>query len=849
VLYSATGSGTNVDGAWDGSGASQDGAYDVTLEMTDQAANVAVVTAEVIRDTTPPAIGDLAVSNEAFSPNGDGVKDTTTITATLTDAWTPISWTLQIKQGTTVVMTASGTGNVPYAWDGTNTSGALVADGSYTAHLTATDAGNNVRTPNPISILLDTVLPEAKAFTPQDDGNTVYASQQIQVKVVDPGNVSELASASVTLTDETDASASPNTHALSPYFGRQNWYHTDAQSLTVGHRYRAEASLFDAAGNVGTATWRFLAIPAPVAQEAPVVLSAEGTDTGQAGATIGTRRWSFTPRLTIDRRTLTLQNGSQHPGWGIATSSVDLSSARYTVSVAGQPSTWSLSQPYPAGTTRSVYQQFSYTSTAQESRNLRVPGITVGLAEVFVDLPVAVERATMAFSSPVMTTTSIGSLCQDPLAGLAGCNPDPLRVHVADALADRLEETAAEVHGQGSDIDPSPAPADEPAATFLFTVMTVVPDPDSPTSLDWMWKRIVPASVQTSCATVGADGMCWLDGVGYPSTGGLMTTADFGPYCATVLFCTSAAHTEEADAKYGCVNKHNGHDQVTDPDGCQQHSAMSQPDVVRNPIYSWDDPSNCPPIGVCSTRMNTTYLFAAWNHTDWGFADALPNGTNELGISWQSVVQDENANGDTYVRYQRWVPAVMPDTSEPLKRGGVQGEFYPEYSPGVPDEEAVESYVWCGDRAPAETNWEMNPVFYGGNGKGPQGFTTGRPGTYSDDPNDHGWPQWTTKSCLKPNGNQVSWYKRILDGGMAGYWKLDAEDGGSLTRSDGYVESVFGHVMRIHDWRWSFSAGPSCGAVTTGCSLIGIGFNPYDEQREEEFAQPVSRAFKYQSNF
>jgi len=50
------------------------------------------------------------------------------------------------------------------------------------------------------------------------------------------------------------------------------------------------------------------------------------------------------------------------------------------------------------------------------------------------------------------------------------------------------------------------------------------------------------------------------------------------------------------------------------------------------------------------------------------------------------------------------------------------------------------------------------------------------------------------------------------------------------------------------EWRFGLS-GPSCGVATTGCSLIGIGFNPYDEQREEEFAQPVSRAFKYKSNF
>ena len=78
-----------------------------------------------------------SVSNPYFSPNGDGVKDTTTITGTAVfSAGTQhgdFRWTLNIRNSASaVVRSASGSGTVSFVWDGRNGSGAVQPDGTYT---------------------------------------------------------------------------------------------------------------------------------------------------------------------------------------------------------------------------------------------------------------------------------------------------------------------------------------------------------------------------------------------------------------------------------------------------------------------------------------------------------------------------------------------------------------------------------------------------------------------------------------------------------------------------------------------------------------------------------------------
>ncbi len=82
---------------------------------------------------------------DPFSPNGDGVDDTTTISASLT---LPLNWTLTLTDSTgTMVRTFTGSGQtIAQIWDGTNTAGALAPDSLYTYQFQATEPSSGVTT-------------------------------------------------------------------------------------------------------------------------------------------------------------------------------------------------------------------------------------------------------------------------------------------------------------------------------------------------------------------------------------------------------------------------------------------------------------------------------------------------------------------------------------------------------------------------------------------------------------------------------------------------------------------------------------------------------------------------------
>ncbi|RLB05482.1 MAG: hypothetical protein DRG83_02515, partial [Deltaproteobacteria bacterium] len=83
------------------------------------------------------------LSNDYFSPNGDGEKDSAEINAKATDTTT---WQIEIinSSGTTV-RTVSRTGTeLNWTWDGTNDSNTLCADGTYFVYVTGTSGTNSI---------------------------------------------------------------------------------------------------------------------------------------------------------------------------------------------------------------------------------------------------------------------------------------------------------------------------------------------------------------------------------------------------------------------------------------------------------------------------------------------------------------------------------------------------------------------------------------------------------------------------------------------------------------------------------------------------------------------------------
>jgi hypothetical protein len=92
------------------------------------------------RDSASPRLWTLSAPTR-FSPNGDGDDDLFTLNAGLSEA---THWTVEIKNGTVVLASWSGTGAAPSGtWNGNDGSGTRVPDGAYQWELRAHDEWGN----------------------------------------------------------------------------------------------------------------------------------------------------------------------------------------------------------------------------------------------------------------------------------------------------------------------------------------------------------------------------------------------------------------------------------------------------------------------------------------------------------------------------------------------------------------------------------------------------------------------------------------------------------------------------------------------------------------------------------
>ncbi len=123
---------------------------------------------------TARALSPVTVNPGAFSPNGDGAQDTTTITATPAGA---VAWDVKVRDGNNAVVRSwSGvSSSISVVWDGLDGSGSPVPDGLYTVEVTAWEAGGpDTKT---ASVAVDRAAPTAggsvshPAFSPNGDGS------------------------------------------------------------------------------------------------------------------------------------------------------------------------------------------------------------------------------------------------------------------------------------------------------------------------------------------------------------------------------------------------------------------------------------------------------------------------------------------------------------------------------------------------------------------------------------------------------------------------------------------------------------------------------------------------------
>jgi flagellar hook assembly protein FlgD len=152
---------------WDGileSGAvAPDGKYTFTITAVDDNGNTAVSEAyEVMVDNTPPSvtIEPFGEGQNIFSPDGDGNKDTITITQTgsVEDLWEAGIY----DAAGTLVRSFNVTNGKPepITWNGTNQDGEIVADGVYSYRIAAVDKAQNSESAELGNIIISTVQPQ-----------------------------------------------------------------------------------------------------------------------------------------------------------------------------------------------------------------------------------------------------------------------------------------------------------------------------------------------------------------------------------------------------------------------------------------------------------------------------------------------------------------------------------------------------------------------------------------------------------------------------------------------------------------------------------------------------------------
>lgn len=202
-----TRSGEPRDFIWDGKNNSgiivPDGVYSYTISTKDRAGNTAEAkVTNIIVDTEKPSI-NISIDINAFSPNGDGVRDTVLLTPSIPVINGLIGWDVVIRgRNGIAVRTFSGTGMAkPIAFDGKNKDGNILAEGDYQAIISARYINGYAPESRSPFFNVDITAPDSSVrssisiFSPVGDGklDTVTFTQQASTETTWTGHVLALA--------------------------------------------------------------------------------------------------------------------------------------------------------------------------------------------------------------------------------------------------------------------------------------------------------------------------------------------------------------------------------------------------------------------------------------------------------------------------------------------------------------------------------------------------------------------------------------------------------------------------------------------------------------------------------
>ncbi|WP_304225344.1 FlgD immunoglobulin-like domain containing protein [Gracilinema caldarium] len=237
------------DGRDDTGRLAQDGDYEYRLVSTDRAGNTGY--SNMVRFTLSTADTPVLLNTDmkAFSPNGDGVKDTLTLLPQLQVKDGIQTWKVDILDSASkIVRSFEGRGRVPdtIPWNGRDTAGNTVPDSQYTARadIRYINGNNPVALSQPFAV--DTVAPELTLsapytlFSPNQDGRKDFLILEIGT----PGQDTWKAE----LTDM--AGKSMMSWAWTEQAPSIRWNGTDSAGNQVSDgNYRLTVSSTDEAGN------------------------------------------------------------------------------------------------------------------------------------------------------------------------------------------------------------------------------------------------------------------------------------------------------------------------------------------------------------------------------------------------------------------------------------------------------------------------------------------------------------------------------------------------------------------------------------------------------------------------
>ena len=224
LLWQANGTGATLAVEWDGKSGGNtvsDGAYDVEVTGVDAWDNAPASSSRtVVVDTSPPDLDGLTPDGaQWFSPNGDGVRDTVTLTATNSETGS-IRATVRDGGGTVVrtFSVANGTGATAVAWDGKTDTGATAPDGAYTMSVAPVDLAGNKGGAQERAVAVITglrsVLSSKTVFFPQDK-DSLSPTTKLQFTLARPMTVTWTlrdANGGVVITRLSDSPRAAGTH-------------------------------------------------------------------------------------------------------------------------------------------------------------------------------------------------------------------------------------------------------------------------------------------------------------------------------------------------------------------------------------------------------------------------------------------------------------------------------------------------------------------------------------------------------------------------------------------------------------------------------------------------------------